>query len=360
MTTPEPAAPQPSLDRKKSIIAGLLGLAVLVVIFVRVIPQIGSYSEAAKSLQSMTVASIVWIGAAVILYNAVYGLPFVAATPGLSYPRSFSLNQAAFAISNGVPGGGAFGLGVQYAMLATYDVTPAAATAAIASVGVWSIFVTLGLPVFGLIAVWATQTINVGPYIYIGAIGLGVLIVMILVFGLVMRSARLAESIGALATRVASPLSRRFRHGEEVDLVSAVLAFRNDTVELVQRRWSAITIAQVSVSITQFLIFYAALRGVEDVNASTSLLVAFGAFAVAQIGLMIPLTPGGLGTVDALMLALLTGMGVNVGDATAATLVWRASSFVPQIALGVLSLIAWSRRASQKVAELAVRREADE
>ena len=60
------------------------------------------------------------------------------------------------------------------------------------------------------------------------------------------------------------------------------------------------------MSITQFLIFYVALRGVEGWgSAGTSLLVAFGSFAVAQIGLMIPITPGGLGTVDAAMIALL-------------------------------------------------------
>jgi hypothetical protein len=79
--------------------------------------------------------------------------------------------------------------------------------------------------------------------------------------------------------------------------------------------------------------------------------VAFGAFAVAQIGLMIPITPGGLGTVDAAMIALLTAMGVPAGAATAADLVWRAASFVPQIAIGVVALITWSRQGTRALAE---------
>ena len=38
------------LDKKKSIILGVVGLAFIVIIFWKVIPQIGSYSEAATAL----------------------------------------------------------------------------------------------------------------------------------------------------------------------------------------------------------------------------------------------------------------------------------------------------------------------
>ncbi len=115
------------------------------------------------------------------------------------------------------------------------------------------------------------------------------------------------------------------------------------------------------MSFTQFLIFYMALRGVEGWgSAGTSVLVAFGSFAVAQIGLMIPITPGGLGTVDAVMIALLTALGVNAGDATAADLVWRAASFVPQIVIGVVALITWSRQGARALAAREAARRADE
>ena len=132
--------------------------------------------------------------------------------------------------------------------------------------------------------------------------------------------------------------------------VPAIVKFRTDIVGLVRRRWSGITAAQLGVSLTQFLIFFAALRGVESSGPTTAIGVAFGAFAVAQIGLMIPLPPGGLGTVDATMIALLTSMGVSAGNATAADLVWRAASFVPQIAIGVLALVSWSKRAARTLA----------
>jgi len=148
---------------------------------------------------------------------------------------------------------------------------------------------------------------------------------------------------------VAHPLFKVIKK-DAPDLVPTVVKFRSDTVTLVSRRWHVITVSQVAVSLCQFAIFYASLRGVEGTGTPTPFLVAFGAWAVAQIGIMIPITPGGLGTVDAFMISLLTAMGVSSGDATAADLVWRAASFVPQIIIGVLSLVTWSRTAARTFA----------
>jgi uncharacterized protein (TIRG00374 family) len=348
---PEAATPSPALDTRKSIILGLLGLAVIVLIFVRVIPQIGSYQDAVTSLEAMTRGAVAAVVLSVVVYLAAYGLPFMAATPGLSYWRSQQLNQGAFAISNGVPAGGAFGLGVQYAMLASYGVGPTVSTAAITAVGVWSIFVTLGLPILGVAAIQLSGQ-GASSYFWTALLGVLLLAVSIGAFALVVRSENAARRIGSAGNRIAAPLVRRFGKGRSVDIVPAAVKFRSDIADLVTRRWQAITGAQLSVSVTQFLIFYMALRGVEGWDvAGTSLLVAFGSFAVAQIGLMIPITPGGLGTVDAAMIALLTALGVDAGDATAADLVWRAASFVPQIVIGVIALITWSRQGTRALAQ---------
>ena len=72
---------------------------------------------------------------------------------------------------------------------------------------------------------------------------------------------------------------------------------------------------------------------------------AFAAFAISRLGTMIPLTPGGLGTVDAALTALLVAFGLDQNDALAATLVWRACSWVPQVFLGVGTFLWWRRNA---------------
>ena len=50
-------------------------------------------------------------------------------------------------------------------------------------------------------------------------------------------------------------------------------------------------------------------------------------------------------------------MGVSDGAATAADLVWRAASFVPQITIGVIALVTWSRRAARTLAARDARRQ---
>ena len=48
-----PEMPQATLDPRKSIALGALGLGVIVLIFWQVIPQIGSYSDAVEALESI-------------------------------------------------------------------------------------------------------------------------------------------------------------------------------------------------------------------------------------------------------------------------------------------------------------------
>lgn len=339
------------VNRRRSLILGLVGIAVIVLIFWKVIPQIGSYAEAANAIAGMSAGTVVIVVVSVMVYLAVYGLPFVAATPGLGYWPAQQVNQVAFAISNGVPGGGALGLGVQYAMLASYAIKGTAATAAITAVGLWSMFVTLAVPVLGVLALVAAGGSG-GPYLTLALTGLGVLVAAVIVLVLVVRSESLAARIGSLGNRVVAPLRRRVPRLP--DLVPVVLRFRRDTHDLLARRWAGITGAQMSVTLTQFAILYLALRGIEGwTSAGTPLLLAFSAFAIAQLGLMIPVTPGGLGTVDAAMIGLLVATGTSPGVATAAALVWRAASFIPQICIGVVCLVVWYRRAQRLVTKVA-------
>ena len=335
--------PQRVWDRRRSFVLGLVGLATLAVIAVRVMPQIGSYSAAGTALGRMTPAAVGVLAASVVTYLAMYGLPFMAAVPRLRFWQGQQVNQAAFTIGNGLPAGGAVGLGVQYGMLAGYGVDQAAGTAAVAAIAVWSTLVTLGVPVLGIGAMQLSGHGSRG-YLVPSALALVALLATVGGFALAMRRESVAAGLARLGNRVAAPLARRFRKGRQLDLVPGFLAFRTDLVDLVRRRWVLITAAQLGVIGAQFAVLYCSLRGVEGwAGASTPGLVVFGAFAIAQLGLLIPLTPGGLGTVDAALITLLVSQGVPAGQATAADLVWRAASFVPQILVGATALLAWSR-----------------
>lgn len=350
---PSATASSAKLDMRKTIVLGVIGIAFIVLIFWKVIPQIGSYSEALASLESMTWIAIAIIIVTVVIYLAVYGLAYKAAEPTLTYWQSQQVNQAAFTISNGVPAGGAVGLAVQFGMLTSFRLAPTNATAAITAVSIWSTFISLGFPILGVLALSASGSAD--NIAWVGPLGLAILVTVIVLFVLIMRSPALAQKVGNVGNRVLSPLKRRFARFKDLDVAGPIVRFRSDMYDLLRRRWLLLTLAQVGISFTQFLILFAALRGVEGWGqAGTSPLDAFGAYAVSHIMLMVPITPGGLGTMDALMIQLLVSSGTEKGAATAADLVWRATSYFPQIIVGIIALVAWYRRAGQAFATRSV------
>lgn len=343
------------IDRKKTIIGAIVAVVFLAIVFTRVIPQIGSYSEAADYISAMSTLAIAGLVAATLWYLFVYGWPFVAATPGLRYKEGFIVNQSAFAVSNGIPAGGAFGLGLQYAQLTSYKATPTVATAAIGATGLWSVFVTLFLPVTGILALTLSGE-AAGNYVLGAVIGVVVLVVVVGLFAIILRSESNAEKVGTWADKVVNGIVHKFKKDTTLDIKGQILKLRHDIVELVARRWHVITLSQIAVSWSQFLILYMALLGVTKDVGMPTIWVAYGCWAISQLGIMIPVTPGGLGTVDAVLIGLLTTFGVDNGAATAADLVWRAASYIPQMAIGLIMIFYWRwdinrrRRKAEKTA----------
>lgn len=328
------------LDRKKTIIGGIVAVVFLAIVFTRVIPQIGDYSEAVVYIQSMTWQAITGLVCVVLIYLWLYGWPFVASTPGLRYKAGFIVNQSAFAVSNGVPAGGALGLGLQYAQLTSYKASPTVSTASIGATGTWSVFVTLFLPVTGIVALSLSGD-DAGSYLRAAVIGVVALVVVVGLFALILRSEQNAIRIGHIADKIVNGIVHLFKKDKNISISDQIMMLRVDIVDLVKRRWHVITIAQIGVSWAQFAILYAALVGVSGGGDTVPLLAAYGCWAVSQLGIMIPITPGGLGTVDAVLIGLLVSVGVDSGAATAADLVWRASSYIPQICIGLICIFYW-------------------
>jgi uncharacterized protein (TIRG00374 family) len=68
------------------------------------------------------------------------------------------------------------------------------------------------------------------------------------------------------------------------------------------------------------------------------------AYAVAGLLALIPITPGGLGIVEAGLSALLILAGINAGDAVVATLGYRIISYWLPIAVGPFAYLAFRLR----------------
>jgi uncharacterized protein (TIRG00374 family) len=328
-----------ALDRRKTVIGAIVTILVLIIIFAGLIPKFGSYEDAWAEIQGMGTTALALIGLSVLVMLILYVLPYQAAIPGLPYKPAFVIRQTSFMISNTIPAGGAFGLAIQFAMLSSYSVSVAAATAGIAVTSLWSLFMTLTLPVFGVLAALTTGQVQ-SQWIWVALAGIAATVTSIIVLWLILRSEASARKVGDLGNRMLAPLNRR--RAQPLDAVGMSLDLRNSTSDVVLGRWRWVTVSNYLVVLAQFSVLWFSIRGVlGDAPTSLTLAGAFAAFAISRMASMIPVTPGGLGTVDAALIALLTTFGLTNEQAVASTLVWRACSWIPQVSLGVLTFIYW-------------------
>lgn len=352
------AAKGGSNDTRKRVIAGIVTVIVLIIVFAGILPKFGNYSEAWDAIKDMSVAELGILIASVAFSIIVYVFPFQAALPGLRYGPAFMVRQTSFTISNAVPAGGAVGLGVQYGMLSQAGFSGASASAAIGITSVFNLMVTLALPVLGVLALLFVQTPKASEIL--GALGgLVAVVVMVGVFAAILRSEATARRIGDWAERVIGRVMTRFHRAAPTGVTAQILSFRDSTVDVVSARWAALTGTNFLQQFAQFGVLLVALRITESGEADkVPVAAAFAAFALARLAGFIPITPGGLGTVDAGLTSLLVAFGATKTDALAATLLWRAASWIPQVLIGIVTFIIWRARTGRIKAEAVERRAA--
>lgn len=335
-----PAAARAKLDKKKTIIGGIVTLIILGLVFWGLSKNFGSFSDAWAQIQQMPPQVMAALALVAVVNILVYVFPYMAAIPGLKYRPAFMVRQTSWMMAALVPAGGAFAIALQYIMLASYKVKAAAATSGIAITSVWSLFMTFLLPVLGVLVLVPSGELESG-WVWAGVMGLAALIAMIVVFWLILRSEASARKVAGLGQKLSDPVLHKLNRN--VDLTASVLSFREEVVDVVKDRWISLTVTNLAVSFMQFMILFVSVRGVSGGHGSSGVSFAecFAAFAISRLGTLIPLTPGGLGTVAGVLGAMLATFGMNQEDILAAVLVWQMVQLFPQAFTGIATLLGW-------------------
>ncbi|MEN8040875.1 MAG: lysylphosphatidylglycerol synthase transmembrane domain-containing protein [Actinomycetota bacterium] len=333
---------------KQQIIASVLTIAILVLVFVVVLPQFGDYDQAWEAIQGMTRTHMVYLVIATIAVIIIYTFPFQAALPGLKFKPAFLTRQTSFMISNVIPAGGAFGLAIQYAMLSGYGYGTAPVTATIGITSVWNTLVTLSFPVIALVLLTIAGT-STGEVAVVTLIAGVIVAAIIIVFALILKSEDTARKVGGWANSIVGRAAGLMHKEVGIDAVDAVVEFRSSIVDVVAERWLIITVSNVGQQLAQFSILYLAVVALQGgFDGPVSLLEAFAAYAFGRLATFIPIPPGGLGTSDAIITAILSAFGLPNNDALAATMIWRAATYFPQVFIGAGALLVWRRGRSKQ------------
>jgi uncharacterized protein (TIRG00374 family) len=338
-TTPDVPAEEKPKFGKQQIIAGLITLVILIVVVAVVLPQLGDYDAAWDAIQGMETWQLLMVLGATIAMVLIYALPFQAALPGLGFWQAFQVRQVSFMISNVVPMGGAFGLAVQFGYLQRFGYGAAPSTAVIGITSAWNTFTTLLLPVSALTLLAFTGQTDATATI-ITVVAAAVVIGAIILFALILRNEALAIKIGGWGDGAIQWFAGLIKRDIDVDVTAGIVNFRSSIIDVVQERWVLITVANVGQQLAQFSILYLAVVALQGSWFDPiGPVEALAAFAFGRLATFVPVPPGGLGTVDALITSILQAFGLDNNSALAATMIWRAATFFPQVAIGGITML---------------------
>jgi uncharacterized protein (TIRG00374 family) len=327
----------------------VLALALIVVIFWYLLKDI-SLADVWAAITAMTWTELVGL-AVVAGWNLVtYALVWMTVTPGLGFGRAMVMTQATTAITNTVPAGSAIGIGMTYAMLHSWGFSRSRTTIAVLVSGVWNAFAKLAIPVLAL-ALLALQGDATAARITAAAFGIGGLIAAIVIFALMLRSEHMAERVGVIAGRIASRLLALIRRPPAQGWEIATVKFRNRTVDLLEHGWFPITAATVVSHLSLYLVLLVCLRDVGVSDAEVGWAEVLAVFAFARLATAIPITPGGAGVVEAVLITGLSAAGGDKAEVVAAVLVYRALTWGLPVLVGVVCLLWWRRQTLTSSAE---------
>jgi uncharacterized protein (TIRG00374 family) len=265
-----------------------------------------------------------WIIAAVAAeiahFACTIALQRLALRTRLWFPVTTSL-LAGNAITLIVPGGAAVGAAVQFRMLAASGQDTTSTVGGLAASSLLGVGGLLALPAFALpvILVGTTTSRGLVNAAILGAIAF----VVFAAFGAVLLTydAPLRWT-GRQAQRLRNRMLRKRQPLEGLD--RTLLAQRNDIRAALGRQWWQAVLLTAGRLAFDYLCLLAALRATGSRPSPSLILVAY---AVAGIIGMIPITPGGLGIVEASLTGLLVLADVNSSQAALATLAYRIASY---------------------------------
>jgi uncharacterized protein (TIRG00374 family) len=332
---------QPRRGRNRMIVQAAISIVLIVVIFYFLLKKI-DLAQVWAAIRNMTWLELSTLGLLAIWNLCTYAFVWMSVTPGLSFGRGMLMTQSTTAVANTVPGGSAVGIGMTYAMLGSWGYSRSRSTTAVLVSGVWNSFIKLGMPVLAL-ALLALQGRAGGGRVTAALLGIAGLVGSIAVFALILRSEEMARRVGLAAGRAASRVLGLLRrppvHGWEL----ATVKFRARTIDLVAHRWIAITATSLVSHVSLYLVLLVALRDVGVSDHQVGWAEVLAVFAFARLATAIPFTPGGVGFVEAVLIAGLTAAGGPRAEVTAAVLVYRALTWGLPIVVGVGCYLWWRR-----------------
>ncbi|HEY3190420.1 MAG TPA: flippase-like domain-containing protein [Solirubrobacteraceae bacterium] len=281
-----------------------------------------------------------WLAAMAALQAAALGCLWALQHIALrvaSWPAVITSQLAGNALAKVAPGGGALGAALQYRMLVRSGVERTAAVGALTAASLLTFAVVLALPVMAVPAIIGGAVH--GTLLKATAAGAGVFVAVAAVGAASVASDRPLLTVGRLVQRVRNRLRR---HAEPLTgLPARLLRERDRILAALGPRWKRALLATVGRWAFDYATLVAALAAVGSHPRPALMLLAF---CTAQLLSQVPVTPGGVGFVEAGLTATLALAGVGARDAVLATFAYRLFSYWLPLPAGLAGFLVYRHR----------------
>ena len=323
---------------RKQLIRWTLTLTLVLLSFNIVGPSV---VEVLSSTPRLGTISWWWFPIMAVLEAASFAALWVVEWISIRKARWFEIatsQLAGNALGRIIPGGGATAAALQYRMLIDSGTPRGSAATGLTATNILTFGVLLGLPLLAVPAIVLGLPVDRGLR---QAVFWATIVLVALVAGAVVLivSERPLRFVGLHGQRLRNRL--RPHHAPITGAPDRLISERDLMLRIIGARWKRALLASVLKWLLDLAVLVAALAAVGSHPALPLVLLAY---CVAQLLAQIPLTPGGLGFVEAGLTGTLALIGVDGGDAVLATLAWRLWSFWVPVPIGVIAYLIFRRR----------------
>ena len=244
------------------------------------------------------------------------------------------------AITNIMPGSDAAGAAVQYRMLATAGVDADTAVSGLTAFSLLQVASLLALPIFTLPVILGGSHVSRG-LMNAALTGIAGFVLFTALSVLLLRADGPVKWLGRFVQSVWNWIRRRRHHPPITGLDDRLLRDRNAVRSALGANWLKAVLFCAGRLAFDFGCLLAVLRATGSHPKPSLVLLAY---VVAGVIGLLPITPGGLGIVEASLSGMLVLAGVSAGRAVLATLAYRVASYWLPLLAGPVAYAMFRRR----------------
>jgi uncharacterized protein (TIRG00374 family) len=301
---------------KRGVTVVIGGLAIYLVL-----PAI---TEVLASWPSLRTLQPAWFALALLFQVAHFICTFALQRVALRTKRWFPVVTAALAgnaITDIVPAGDVPGAALQFRMLETAGLDAGVAIGGLTAFSLLGIGSLLALPILTLPIIVFGAPISRG-LVEVALLGIAAFVLFAGFCAILLTTDRLLAWLGRVSQRVYNRFARHHPKIEGLD--NRLLRERDTIMGVLGHHWKKAALLTSARLGSDFLCLWAALRATGARPHPSLVLLAY---TVTGILALVPLTPGGLGLVEAGLSGMLILAGVESSSAFLATLAYRLASY---------------------------------